>query len=179
MQEAWTEFETRGNPPDIADTLTNLLQHPLVRLVHLDICQKGKIVSLVRPAEMRLEITRQRGPTVHLFRQYNRILLVREQLDPILLKNGYLRGQRTGFLIFVCELSRRDLAALYVRLIEWVDVENRTCHCRGELPAEKLLSEIVRIVYSNANHWLAGSFQFVYRRVLRVVRCCGQSQIDE
>jgi hypothetical protein len=38
-------------------------------------------------------------------------------------------------------------------------------------PAEKLLSEIVRIVYCNANHWVTGSFQLLHGRVLRRVRC--------
>jgi hypothetical protein len=58
MQEARSELETCRDPPDIADGLTDLLQYPLVRLVHLDVRQKRKIIPLVEPVEMRLEIPR-------------------------------------------------------------------------------------------------------------------------
>ncbi len=58
MQEARCEFETCRDPPDIADGLTDLLQYPLVRLVHLDVRQKRKIIPLVEAVEMRLEIPR-------------------------------------------------------------------------------------------------------------------------
>ena len=58
MQEARSELETCRDPLDIADDLTDLLQHSLVRLVHLDVRQKRKIIPLFEPVEMRLEIPR-------------------------------------------------------------------------------------------------------------------------
>src|SRR5260370_9308527 len=78
---------------------------------------------------------------------------MREQRDPVGRKDGRLRGQRPGFLIFVRQLSRCDLASLHVRLIEWMNAENRANDCCGEFPAEKLFPEIIWVgVYRDANH---------------------------
>src|SRR5262245_9338445 len=125
MQETRPEFETRGNPPYIADALADLLQQALVRLVQVDVRQKRQIVTLVEPVEMRPKICRQPGCAVHRVRQLSRILIVGEELDPIAREDGSFNGQRSASFVRVGQLSCRDLTCLHIGLVEWMDAENR------------------------------------------------------
>ena len=83
VQEARTEFDTRGDPPAIANALTDLLEHPVVCRIHLYVCEKREIIPFIKPIEMRFEIPCQRMRAVRQMRKCSRVLFVCEQFDPV------------------------------------------------------------------------------------------------
>ena len=76
-----------------------------------------------------------------------------------------LRRQRSARFEIIRQLAGCDLASLDVGLIEWVDVEDRSGNRCGDLPPEKLLPEVVRIVDSNADYRLSCAFKCIEGRV--------------
>ena len=92
MQEARSELETCRDPPAIADGLTDLLQYPLVRLVHLDVRQKRKIIPLVEPVEMRLEIPANVGVPFAIFISAAEFFSSVKSLIPSAVKMGVSEG---------------------------------------------------------------------------------------
>src|SRR5688500_6073952 len=55
VQEAWSEFKARCDALVVADAMAHRLQHALVRLVHGDVRQQRKVISLADSVEMRCE----------------------------------------------------------------------------------------------------------------------------
>ena len=128
---------------------------------------------------MRREIPRQRRGALHRFCQRRRVLLVGEKLDPVRGEDRRLWWQRPVFFVLGGQLSRRDLAGFHVGLIERVDAKDGARYRGRELPAEELLSQVVRIVHRDADDRVTRALQLVYGCVLRRVGCRHQSYVDE
>src|SRR6266550_4598668 len=79
------------------------------------------------------------------------ILSIGKKLNSFRFKKRRFRRQRAGALVFLRELSRDDFARFDVWLIERIDADNGSRDCRGDLPAEKFLTQIVNIRDRNGN----------------------------
>ena len=70
-----------------------------------------------------------------------------------------LRGKRTLLFVLGRQVLGCDFCRFHIRLIERVDADDRTCHCRRNLPAEEFLAEIINIRDGNAHDGLARLFE--------------------
>src|ERR1700730_4323517 len=122
MEEARAEAETGGYALAIADEDTDFLQCVVVELVALDISQKRAIIPGMEPPEVRGEALDQRAGVCESVA----VRLIREKRDALLFEQRRLRRQFAGFLIGSGELTRLVLARLDVRLVEWIDANDRS-----------------------------------------------------
>src|SRR6185312_9855620 len=116
-----------------------------MRAVHLDVSQQGHVVARIKLAEMRPQKAGERTITAGKLIQVGRIALVSKELYAAIIEERRFFRQLAGFLILFSQLTGDDLAGFNVRLIEGVDFQNRSRYCRGNLPAEEFLPQIVSI----------------------------------
>ena len=112
--------------------------------IHLHIAEGCEIVAGLDAVEVSLDVTGNRL-VMRAPRQFRRILLVGEQLHATVFKHRLFGRQGTGFLIFGSEVTGGDLTGFHIRLIEWIDADDRSRHSGGDLPTEELLTQIVNI----------------------------------
>ena len=170
MEEARAELEARRDASDVADGLTHRLQHPVVRRIHLDVGEQREIVARRQAVHMRLQVSGQSFVAARTVRQRPRVLLIREQLDPLAREDRRFCGQRSASFVLGGQLPRGDLARFDVGLIERVDAEDRSGDGRRDLPAEELLAEVVQVVERDAHDRMTGPLEGFDRCVLRRVR---------
>ena len=151
-------------------------------VVHLNIGQQSKIIAFGQTIKMRLEISVQRTFARSFIKSCG-VSLISEQLDAIALENRSLRRQRSVFFIFAGQLARREFAGFNVRLIEWIDADDRTGDSGRDFPTKKFLAEIVNVVDCDAHDWLARVFNRLYRYVrlsiLRSIPIVIEAQINK
>src|SRR5439155_5373328 len=140
MQKPRTKTKTRCHASSITNGTTHRLQRRFMIVVHLNIGQQSKIIAFGQTITMRLEISVQRTFARSFIKSCG-VSLVSEQLDAIALENRSLRRQRSVFFIFAGQLARREFAGFNVRLIEWIDADDRTGDSGGDFPTKKFLAE--------------------------------------
>src|SRR5205823_3591291 len=128
--------------------------------------------------KMRLEISGQRT-FARSFIKSLVVFLISEQLNAIALENRSLRRQRSALFIFAGQLARRDFAGFDVRLIEWIDADDRTGDRGRDFPTKKFLAKIVNVLDCDAHDRLAGALNRVYRRILRSIPIVIEPQINK
>ena len=128
---------------------------------------------------MRTEIRRQRLFFACSNRELACVLLVREELDALVVEDGGLGRQRSGLFVLLGELARLDLAGLDVGLIEAVDSDHRSCNRGCDLPAEELLTDVVLVQHLDADDGEPSFLQRVHLCVLRGIGCAFQADVNE
>ena len=112
-------------------------------------------------------------------RQFRRILLVGEQLHATVFKHRLFGRQGTGFLIFGSEVTGGDLTGFHIRLIEWIDADDRSRHSGGDLPTEELLTQIVNVRHRDAHHRMPSFFERRHLPILLRLRSSLETHIRE
>ena len=177
MQEPRAEAEAGRDALAVADQSPHGLERIAVLPVAFDVSEQRAIIAVANPAEMRRAGSRPASPR---FPTALRFFSSAKTRDAGLFENGVSRRQRAGPLIGGGEFARLVLARLDVRLIEWVDAEDRSRNRRRDLPAEEFLAEVVAVGDLDAHHRMAGVLEFNESRVRCRRRCSSASRsVDE
>src|SRR5579859_5604065 len=150
-----------------------------MRGIHLDIAKNSKVVAFLEPIKVGFQIAGEGCVSAHSFFERLGILLVGEEFDSVLLKDGRLGRQRTFLFVLRRELASCNLAGLDVGLIEGVDANDGAGYGSGHLPAEEFAAEIVGFVNGNPYDGMSSALQGVNRGILFGIRSGLQSQISK
>src|SRR5215831_3588868 len=179
MQEAGPKSQAGGHSLAIAHPMAKCLELVFVLLAHLDVGEEGKVVSGSQLAEVCANHSVQGQSIAGKALQGLSIALIGKELDPVFFQERRFSGKRTGLLVSFRELARNYLAGFHIRLVEGIDSNDRSCDSGRNLPAEKLLAQIIDISHVNAHDWLTGFTQRVDAGILARVHCILQPQVSE
>src|ERR1700674_5362489 len=121
MKEPRPEAETSGDAPAVANQNADVLERDLMALIAFDISEQRAIVARLNAPKMR----RQNFHEGLGRRECLAVLAVGEERNTGLFEQRRFRRQLPGPLVRGGELARLALAGLDIRLIEWIDAEDR------------------------------------------------------
>src|ERR1700674_3825180 len=159
MKEPRPEAETSGDAPAVANQNADVLERDLMALIAFDISEQRAIVARLNAPKMR----RQNFHEGLGRRQCLAVLAIGEERNTGLFEQRRFRRQLPGPLVRGGELARLVLAGLDIRLIEWIDAEDRTGNGRGKLPTEEFLANVVAIGDGDAHDRVTRTFERVDR----------------
>src|SRR5437868_5493833 len=166
VKEARPEAKTCRDSLLVSHHMPYVLKRFFICVVHFNVGEQTEIVTLVNPADVRLQNGSQRLIWSRGLFKGLRIRIVREQFQPLGFEYRFFGRQRTGPFIFFGEPLCCDLALLDVWLIECVDADDRTGHSGRQLPPEKFLTKIIDIGHRDPNYRMSRAFQRVNRGIL-------------
>ena len=134
--------------------------------IHLHISEQAEVVTGIQSRQVRPQVVLQRSVGTGSLRQFCSVCRIGEEFETAFLDDWFLGRKRPVHLVFRGQLLGLDLAGFDVRLIEGIDPNHRASHCRGDLPAEEFLAEIVSISQRDAHHRMSSFFQRCDFRVL-------------
>src|SRR5215470_2323611 len=159
MEEPRAESEAGGHMLPVSHRMPDRLQLLLVIFVHLDVSQKREVIAGLDPVQMRFEIRDKRFFKARTLGEFGGVLIVGEKLDPLVVEDWFFGREGAVLLVFAGQIARDDLARFDVRLIKSVNSDDRARYGGCDLPAEKLLTEIVSVLQRDANDRVTGLFQ--------------------
>src|SRR5436309_4205855 len=107
------------------------------------------------------------------------VLLVGVKSDAVCLEKRRLRRKASRLLVLGSQIAGGDLGGLHVRLIERVDLDDRTRHGGCELPEEELTAELEAVADRYPRDGMARPGDRVHGAVLSGVRLRCKPHVDE
>ena len=139
-------------------------------VIHLNVSEQRKVIVRLSIDRDALSDSRQGSVAGGVFNAAA-FLIIGKQLDAVVFEERRLGRQRSRLLVFFSEFSRLDLAGFDVRLIEWIDADDRSGHSGGEFPTKEFLPEVVDVGNGNRDYRMTRRLKFCNRRVLTSIGC--------
>src|SRR6185437_14913352 len=175
MKEPRSKSEAGGDAFAVANLDVYILKGVAMLLVAFDIGEERAIIAVSNSREMCRENLCERAD----LRENPAILAVGKQRQTGFLQEWRLGRQLPGLFVGCGQFARLHLAGLDIRLIEWIDAEDRTRDGRRKLPAEEFLTDVIAIGDRDAHDWLARAFECCDCVILLGIRFARQAHINE
>src|ERR1700690_896178 len=179
VKKPGAEAEDRGNALLIADSVAHGLELLFVRVIHLDVAEKAKVIACTQPIKVCAQIALERFIRAGSLLEGGGIFCVTEKFDAFGIEKRGLSGKRSRLFVFVRQLARLDLAGFHVRLIERIDADHGACNRSRDFPAEKFLTERVLVLDRDTHHRLPRLFECCNRGFLLRVSVTFQAEISK
>src|SRR5262249_31908776 len=147
MQEARSVTGRCGHPQRISQVRSNLLNQRLAFRSFLDVIEQRDVVS----GSSALQVRSNKGIERKVAKFFASIGLTTDR-ETACFSADLLRWKGAFFLVELQEPLGVVLAFLNIRLVKRVDTDDRSGHCRSDLPDEKLLTQVESVIQAMSDH---------------------------